>query len=390
MKFLSLKPKVRAGAMAIFWLLAAQSRAAKSPRERIGVVVSLTGSAAELGKDTRAGIEKAFAELKGEGRASWELVFEDDASDAGGAITAVRHLLAGPGVRAIIGPLAAATVNAVAPLVEAAHVPLITPTATHATVTTGRAYIFRVALDDESQAAALGRYAHRSLGAASAAILIDSGSEAARRQAAAFARSFKQAGGRPPHEESYAPGTLDFTPLLKKLLPLRPDVVFLPGTASEAGRAVAQAQAAKLQSNFIGGETWDDPKFFELAGGASIGHVFAAHFSVQDPDIGTAAFVRAYSLAQGKPPSPAVALGYDATRLLAEALAISTSAPSNTPGATHAAEEAGPALRTALEKMRAFPAVTGSLTIGTDHVTRKPLIVRETQKDRATFKARTE
>lgn len=94
---------------------------------RIGVVVSLTGPAAEQGKNWLDGARLAAGELKASGQ-SVELLIEDDATSAAQASSAFTKLATVSHVQAAIAGTWDFTAEAVFPLAKRFKIPTITPT----------------------------------------------------------------------------------------------------------------------------------------------------------------------------------------------------------------------------------------------------------------------
>ncbi|HVL16767.1 MAG TPA: ABC transporter substrate-binding protein, partial [Gemmatimonadales bacterium] len=95
---------------------------------RIGSVLSITGGAAFLGdpmlKSLQLYVERINAAGGVNGR-RLELIHYDDGSDAAKANTFARRLIESDRVDLIIGPTSTGSTMAMVPLVERAHVPLL-------------------------------------------------------------------------------------------------------------------------------------------------------------------------------------------------------------------------------------------------------------------------
>ena len=100
---------------------------ADSTPVRIGAAVSLTGPAAEQGKNWLEGARLALEELKAEGVTA-ELIIEDDKTSAAGAATAFTKLVTVDRVQAVLGGTWDFLAQATYPLAKKYRVPFLTMT----------------------------------------------------------------------------------------------------------------------------------------------------------------------------------------------------------------------------------------------------------------------
>ncbi len=107
------------------------------------------------------------------------------------------------------------------------------------------------------------------------------------------------------------------------------DALFLAGMAPQAGYLVKQIRNAGLTMPILGGDALDTPELIRSAGSAAHGMVVASIFHPDDPRSEVQRFVRSFQSAYGRPPDSWAARGYEAMRLLAEAM---ESAGSTVPG----------------------------------------------------------
>ena len=69
-----------------------------------------------------------------------------------------------------------------------------------------------------------------------------------------------QTGGEVIAEESYTQTQFDFKPQLLEIRQKAPDVLFVPGLASQAAQIAQQARDTGLTSTLLGGDGFDSPK----------------------------------------------------------------------------------------------------------------------------------
>ena len=122
-----------------------------------------------------------------------------------------------------------------------------------------------------------------------------------------------------------AAGDTDFTAQLTAIAEATPDVIFSPGFRSEIPLLVRQAkEEIGITATFIGGDSWDNAALIGAAGSAIDGSFFSSGFSAEAAprDLGEDAyrFVVAYTAMFGVVPDGGAALGYDALRLVVQAM----------------------------------------------------------------------
>jgi branched-chain amino acid transport system substrate-binding protein len=334
---------------------------------RVGVVVDQSGPTRGFGESALRGVQLAAETLDaagGAGRPRFELVIEDDRGSEEGARAAVEKLLASQ-VHALIGSATSSVTLAGAPLAQRAQVPMVTPSATSPEVTQVGDYIFRVCFVDTFQGEAMADFAYYSLRTRRAAVLFDPESAYGSGLARYFEGEFLKFGGETVAEQTYAAGEEDFSRQLAAIQAASPEVLFVPGYYTEAGRIAKQARELGLTAILLGGDGWDSPQIFELAGAAADGAYISTHFSPDAPSEVAPAFVAAYKARHGgQTPDAFAALAYDALHVLARAF-------------ERAGDPSGPALQKALGRTQMFEGVTGEITLNRGRDAIKDAVVLE-------------
>jgi len=121
--------------LAIFLTLALANTGYGANTIKVGVVSPMTGATATFGQENVNGIKLAFEKLKKAGGKKFELIIEDDKSDAIESTNATRKLINIDKISAMIGEPTSSLALASAPIVQEAKIPFITPTATNIKVT---------------------------------------------------------------------------------------------------------------------------------------------------------------------------------------------------------------------------------------------------------------
>jgi len=338
-----------------FWVLAFFATVTiASAQIKIGEVNPLTGGISQFGISCHQGYLLAIEEVNQAGGVlgqKIELVTEDDRSKPGECATVVRKLI---GVDKVVGVLGDATSSATlegAPIAQSSKVPMITPTATNPKITEVGDYIFRVCFLDEFQGRVLARFAREKLNAKTAAILTDVKQDYSVDLTKFFKEEFTKNGGSITREQSYSTGDTDFRAQLTTLRAPKPDVVYVPGYYQEVALIIKQARQVGLTMPFIGCDGWANQSLLTIGGKALDGCYLTNHFSPDDPAPAVQKFVEKYKSKYGSVPDTFAALGYDAARIVMDAINRAGSAEPS-------------AIRDALAKTSGFEGCTG--TIGFD------------------------
>ena len=332
---------------------------------KIGEVDPLTGGVSQFGIGCHQGFVMAFEEINGEGGIlgrKLELVTEDDQSKPGQSSTAVRKLITQDKVVAILGDATSSATLEAAPIAQNDKVPMITPTATNPRITEVGDFIFRVCFLDEFQGRVLAKFTREKLNAAKVVTLIDVKQDYSVDLAKFFKDEFTKQGGTISGEQSYSTGDTDFRAQLTSVRAAKPDAVYIPGYYQEVALIVKQGRQFGLTMPFVGCDGWANQALLTIGGKAVDGCYFTNHFSPEDPSPIVKKFVAKYQEKYGALPDTFSALGYDAARLLADAIKRAGSADSQ-------------GLRDTLAKTAGFAGVTGQISFDANRNASKPGLI---------------
>ncbi|HEX9986300.1 MAG TPA: ABC transporter substrate-binding protein [Thermoanaerobaculia bacterium] len=346
----------------------------------VGEYGSLSGSEATFGQSTHNGIMMAVDEINGGGGVSGrkiKVLTEDDQSKAEEAANAVTKLIAQNNVVAVLGEVASSNSLAAAPICQTNKVPMITPSSTNPAVTEKGDYIFRMCFIDPYQGEAMANYLTKEHKPAikTAAILVDVKSDYSTGLASFFERTFTANGGRIVGKQSYSKGDSDFRSQLTSIKSSNPEVLFVPGYYNDIGQIAIQARDLGIKAPLVGGDGWESPKLIEIGGKALEGSFYSNHYHAEDPTPSVANFVTKYRERFGQTPDALAALGYDAARVLADAI-------------KRAGTTDGDKLRQAIGETKNFEGVTGMITLGPDrNPVGKKLVILEVKNGQLALKA---
>jgi branched-chain amino acid transport system substrate-binding protein len=329
----------------------------------IGHVASLTGDTATFGVSADEGIKLAMDEINAGGGVlgkQIKVLTEDDRSLGDEAKTAANKLITRDHVCAILGEIASSRSIAMAPVCEDAKIPMLSPGSTNPKVTQGFEWVFRNCFIDPFQGTAVATFAMKpppdGLGLKRFAVLYPVKSF--------FESAVKSKGGEIVAEEAYTEKTdTDFRAQLTKIKAANPEAVFVSGYYTEAGLIAKQARDLGISVPLLGGDGWDSDQTLKIGGSAVEGCYFSNHYSPDEDRPEVKKFVADYEKKyNGKVPDAMAILGYDAMRIMADAIKRA--------GSTEPDK-----IRDALAATKDFPGASGVTTIDKDHNARKSVVI---------------
>ncbi len=332
---------------------------------KIGEVGSMTGAEATFGQSTHNGIELAVSEINNAGGVTGkklELITLDDQGKPEEAATAVTRLINQDRVVAILGEVASSRSMAMAPIAQGAKIPMVSPSSTNPRVTQLGDYIFRVCFIDPFQGSVMAKFAGENLKVKRVAILRDVKNDYSVGLADFFKSTFTEAGGEIVVDQSYSAGDMDFKSQLTSIRSKNPEAIFVPGYYTEVGLIARQARELGLKVPLLGGDGWDSPKLVEIGGAAVDGSYFSNHYSSEDTSPHVQEFIANYKAKYNVIPDGLAAMGYDAAKVLADAM-------------TRAGSADPAVVRAALAATKDFQGVTGKISIDSERNAVKPAVV---------------
>ena len=336
----------------------------------LGEVGSLTGSEATFGISTRNGIQMAIDEVNATGGVKLAdgttkklaVRVYDDQGKPEEAANAVSRLINQDHVKVILGEVASSSSLAMAPKAQAAQVPMISPSSTNPKVTEVGDYIFRVCFIDPFQGLVMAKFAHDNLKFTSVAVLKDNKSDYSLGLSGVFIENFTKLGGKIVGEEAYSKGDTDFRAQLTALKGKKPEAIYVPGYYTDVGVIARQARELGVTAVLMGGDGWESEKLFELGGSAIEGSYLSNHYSTENPNPKTQAFITSYATKFGGKPDSLGALGYDAAYVAIEAL-------------KRAKDLSGAAIKDEIGKTKDFAGTAGTITLDANRNAVKPAVV---------------
>ena len=365
-------------------LLAGCGKSADSNSIKIGLLNEMTGGNATFGTSSANGAKMAFKEINAKGGVLGKqilAVIADNKSEPSESANAMTKLATQDNVVAVTGVFASSNAIAASSVAEATKTPFLAVGATNPKVTVDekskkvKDYTFRVCFIDPFQGTVGANFVLNTLKLKKAAIMVDNSSDYSKGLAAFFKEAFTKGGGSIVSEEAYLQKDQDFKAVLTKLKSLNADVVYVPGYYEEVGKIVKQAREMGITAPIIGGDGWDSPKLVELGGAPALNNTFFTnHYSVDDNSPASKAFVEAYKKEYGQNPDALAVLGYDAAKLLIDAIQRANSLDKAK-------------IQVALATTKAYPAITGATTLNATHDAVKSAVIIEMKNGKQIFKA---
>lgn len=292
---------------------------------KIAILAPLSGDVATFGQSTRDGAMMAIEEWNARGGVlgrQIEVVVEDSQCNAEAAVSAANKVIDQDGVRFIIGEVCSSASIPISEVAMSKGVLQISPTSTNPSVTVDEAgntksLIFRACFIDPFQGTVAAKFATETLGAQTAAVLLDQGNDYVRGLAEFFRAAFEANGGQVVVWETYTGDDSDFSAILTKVKDANPDILYIPDYYSTVNLIAAQAREMGISATFMGGDGWDSP---DLDLTATDGGYFTNHYSAEDPRPEVQTFVQAYTDKYGAAPDALAALAYDAANILLQSI----------------------------------------------------------------------
>jgi branched-chain amino acid transport system substrate-binding protein len=282
-----------------------------------GYVIAAAGPWKEgYGQMNRLGIQLAVEEINASGGIDGqrlEVVYRDDEGDGETAAKIAQELVANTKISAVVGHVNSGAMVAAAKIYDG-QLPALATTATSPDLTGVSPWVFRVISSDSANGIDLARFAAR-LGAQRVAILYENNAYG-RGLTDAFRRSF------PGDIVSIDPitdaGQQDFEPYVSYYKRTAPEIVFVAGTEASGITLLREAKRQGLSAKFLGGDGWTGiVADTSAAEGAFVG----APFTDADRRPEVRRFVQAFVAKNGRVPDGNAALAYDATMVIAKAMA---------------------------------------------------------------------
>ena len=195
-------------------------------------------------------------------------------------------------VVAVIGATRSSHSLGMAPVLQAAGIPMISPVSTNPEVTLVGDYIFRVCFIDDFQGEVMATFATNELKAKTAVVLTNTSEKFSLSLAGLFIEKFKKMGGKILWEGDYLGDSVNFAEQLVKVKELKPDVCFVPGYDADTGFIIKQSREMGIDSIFLSGDGLQE--LYKYAGNAAVGTYKVSHWHQENQDSKSSQFLQSY------------------------------------------------------------------------------------------------
>lgn len=317
----------------------------------VSAIVSLTGAVAFCGKNEVDGMRLAFkqAEKSGEvGDSTFDLKTFDDASTAEGGVSAFQQAVAAEPA-ALLGVCFSPVAQAIVPTIDDTKVPFIVTNASGANVTEPE-YAYRSAIPQFE-------YAPRTIDAL--------GSRGVKKVAIIFQRDnqgivdilnssmkpkLKELGIEIVAEEGVTAETQDFSSQASVVRKAKPDAVGVLAAGGANVTIVTQLRQAGIDVPIFGQAAMAGSYYISTGGDAVNGTIYAVNYDPALDQPSSVKFREAFEKEYDRQPDFTAASGYDAARMLIEAVKKAGSIDHD-------------AIKDALDALDGFDGAQGSLTL---------------------------
>jgi branched-chain amino acid transport system substrate-binding protein len=338
---------------------------------KLGVATDLTNHIPEFGKDIANGAQLAVNDTNAAGGIKGfdvELIVEDDRCEGADGTTVASRMASNPEIVAVVGHICSAPTIAAAEVYEQARIPMMSPSATNALLTSQGYDVFnRVAGSDEVQGTVDAHYMYEVLGFRKIAVLHDNALYG-QGLSQVVDRVFKELGGEVTSVQGIDTAAQDYRPVLTSLVAEAPEAIFFGGYEQQAVLLVPQKDDVGLQDVvFFSDDGIYGDAFITGAGDAAEGVYASFPFGVELTGDEAAAqqarqdaFLAEYKDTFGvEPMGPYHFHAYDAAMLLMKAIDM-VAVVDDSGNLVVDREE----LIKAVRQIKDYPGLTGILTCG--------------------------
>jgi len=305
----------------------------------IGIDLPLTGADAEGATRIKYGAEMAIDEANAKGGVAGyklDMMTLNDATASAGqydpaqAATNAKKFVSDPNVVAAIGPEMSGAGKAMAPILSAGDLAIITPSSTNPDITdpkfagqfrpAGKAIYFRTVTTDAFQGPNMANYMRDTLKMKSVYILDDSGAYGVG-IANAYEGQAKKIGVKVLGHDQLNPKEADYTTALTKIKALNPDAVYYGGVAGAGVKFVKQSYDVMPKTIKAGGDGVFGPEYLSAVGFPAAEGLYATNASphvTEDP--AAQEWVKRYSERYKVQPDDYAITAYDAALVIIDSI----------------------------------------------------------------------
>ena len=295
---------------------------------KIGAIISQSGSVATYGEHVKRGMDLAVDELNAAGGVNGgtvTLVYRDDATNPNVGTQVATDLIEGEGLKAIIGAVSSPVTLAIAPICEKAGVVLLSPSSSANAITSAGDWIWRNWPADQIEGTAMAIFAKEEIGA-ERVVIFTLASEWGQGLAHVFTDQYEGRFRKVEKRYEFDEATMHELPAwVEEAKGMNPDAVYVVAYDQELIRLLqlfdeAGLDAVRMSTSSV------TPGIGRRAGASAENMVYPqVVLDLDSTDPIVASFIAAYRDRYGEDPGIYAAHGYDAVKLMVEAIRIAGS-----------------------------------------------------------------
>ena len=296
---------------------------------KIGAVISESGAAAAYGDSVRKGLDLAQAEIAAAGGLAnggqVTLVYKDDATIPGRGREVAEELIGQEDVSLIIGAVSSTVSLAIAPLCEERKVLMLSPSASTPELSDAGEYIYRIYPSDIGEGTSMARFA-KDLGLERLVVFAHD-SDYGRGLSTVFQQQYESKFRTVVRTFLFPQGdTAGFPDMVAQIAGLGADGIYIVAYQEDVAELLKALRQAE-QPTVVMASSAVTGAIVRLAGEAAENLVFPqTTFDLDSADPAVSAFVRAYRARYSQDPDLYAAHGYDALKILVDAINSAKSA----------------------------------------------------------------
>jgi branched-chain amino acid transport system substrate-binding protein len=287
----------------------------------------LSGGQSVLGTATKNGVELAVQDFgKLVTAYGFKLVFEpyDDQANKDIGVVNANRLINDNDVLGVVGHVNSGVAIPSSEVYARVGLTMVSPSNTNPLITDRKstaAVTNRVCGRDDVQGPAGAEFAVKTLKAKRIYVLNDK-TAYGEGIAAAFAARAKELGAQIIVDQGIESTERDFSSLLNRAVVDKPDVMYFGAIYDQAAPLIKQARAKGMTATIMGGDGWDSSDLQALAGAENMKNVYFTTTSAPISALPAAKrFAERYKAKFNKDPEGYSAYGYDAARVVIQAIA---------------------------------------------------------------------
>ena len=311
--------------VALFALVAAPMFAqgggeASSPK--IGFIGPMTGDNANYGVLSNNSVMLAVEHFNAKGGFNGKLPVvlstEDSEGNVEKGLSAIEKLSSADKIVGLVGPVFTGVSFAVGERVQNEGIVMLSPSATHADITSIGDYVFRTVVSDGLQGEVAGNYFYEKLGHRAIGVLYAK-NDYSQGLYEGMSASFKAAGGKITIAEAFQVGDKDFKTQLTKIRSANPEAIYIPNYTAEMAQILEQARQLGITTPFVSCDGFSNPDIYNLAGNFTDGVVYVGPAKVKE-SVAYSKFVSEYTSKYGVGPDSFATNAYDGANILLAAM----------------------------------------------------------------------